>query len=300
MLFFIDESGCDQKEAPYEVLAAISIREDNLWKLINDIHNLEEKCFGLKLTEIEKELKGRKLLKNKIFRLAQQSGPIEQRRRTNLCRDFLLKGYRELKGYGSEERSKEEFTAYGQAILGFVKELIAVCSSYRVKLFASMVVRGAPRPPSGKYLRKDYAYLFERIFYYLEDISPDEQGIIVFDEIEKASARLLIDQMEEYFLNTAKGRMRSSRIIPQPFFVHSELTTAVQIADILAYCLNWGFRITRMNQPIREEMKEYGELASGIRYIGRRFDEFDSQEWPVWGVVELSDLRPRTEREEEK
>ena len=31
-------------------------------------------------------------------------------------------------------------------------------------------------------LRKDYAYLFERFFYFLEDNAAREQGIVVFDE----------------------------------------------------------------------------------------------------------------------
>ncbi len=58
---------------------------------------------------------------------------------------------------------------------------------------------------------------------------PDEMGLIVFDELERTFCRRLLNQMEYYFLNTYKGRQRSSRIVPEPFFVHSDLTTAVQI-----------------------------------------------------------------------
>ena len=48
-------------------------------------------------------------------------------------------------------------------------------------------------------LRKDYAYLFERFFYFLEDNAAREQGIVVFDELEKSQSHLLIDQMHRYF-----------------------------------------------------------------------------------------------------
>ena len=97
-------------------------------------------------------------------------------------------------------------------------------------------------------LRKDYAYLFERFFYFLEDNAAREQGIVVFDELEKSQSHLLIDQMHRYFADTAVGRRRSSRIIPEPFFVHSDLTTGVQIADLVAYVISWGFRICQAIQ----------------------------------------------------
>ena len=89
-------------------------------------------------------------------------------------------------------------------------------------------------------MRRDYAFFFERFFYYLEDISTNEMGLIVFDELEKAKCRILIGQLESYFLETEKGYQRSARIVPEPFFVHSDLTTIVQLADIVAYSLNWG------------------------------------------------------------
>ncbi len=74
-----------------------------------------------------------------------------------------------------------------------------------------------------KLRRKDYAYLFERFFYFLQGCnSPQpiaenaisEQGIIVFDELEKTKSHLLIDQTHRYFKGTATGRQRASLIVP--------------------------------------------------------------------------------------
>ena len=76
--------------------------------------------------------------------------------------------------------------------------------------------------------------------------------------------------MESYFLRSKKGRLRSLRIIPEPFFVHSDLTTAVQLADIVAYSLNLGLRLNHMTQPVREEMKPFGQMAFDLRYRGER------------------------------
>ena len=47
---------------------------------------------------------------------------------------------------------------------------------------------------------------------------------MVFDELEKSQSHLLTDQMRRYFADTVVGQQRSNRIIPEPFFVHSDLT----------------------------------------------------------------------------
>ena len=96
-----------------------------------------------------------------------------------------------------------------QAKLSFVREALFIATRFRCKCFASIIDRDAPRP-AANYLRKDYAYLFERFFYFLEDIGGDVSGIVVFDELEKSSSHILLDQMHRYFRETARGRHRSS------------------------------------------------------------------------------------------
>jgi len=135
-----------------------------------------------------------------------------------------------------------------------VLRVLELCSSYRVKTFAALVHINAPRAADPKLLRRDYAFLFQRFYYYLEDRSASEMGLVVFDELEKAQSRILIHQMERYFLETEKGYQRISRIVPEPFFVHSDLTTAVQLGDIVAYCLNWGTRLNKITVPVRKDL----------------------------------------------
>jgi hypothetical protein len=133
-------------------------------------------------------------------------------------------------------------------------------------------------------------------FYHLEHTSADETGLIVFDELEKAQSRILLEQMGSYFLNSEKGYQRSSRILPEPFFVHSDLTTAVQLADLVAYCASWAIRLNQMTKPARPEMKPLADLVFDLRFVGSRFDETDGKEWPVYGMFYLDDLRPKSER----
>jgi hypothetical protein len=124
--------------------------------------------------------------------------------------------------------------------------------------------------------------------------------LIVFDELEKARCRILLDQLERYFLETEKGYQRSARIVPEPFLVHSDLTTAIQLADIVAYCFNWGTRLRpRMTAPTRPEVEPFARVAFDMRYVGKRYDESGEKGWPYYGVFYLDDPRPRHEREGE-
>ncbi|MFW6053116.1 MAG: DUF3800 domain-containing protein, partial [Desulfosalsimonas sp.] len=59
---FIDESGQDRKESPYEVLAGVAVKDSELWNLIQRIHDLEQDIFGMRISEGALELKAKKLL----------------------------------------------------------------------------------------------------------------------------------------------------------------------------------------------------------------------------------------------
>jgi hypothetical protein len=299
MLFFIDESGHDHGEAPYEVLAGVAIAERDLWNLIQAIRAAEIEYFGVHLSEVGIEFKGKKLLKKKTFRHAGQGPEIETIRRRDLARQFLMKGEREAQGNAPEARTRDEFTAYGQAARAFVRCILGICARYHTKTFAALVNTNAPRAADPNLLRRDYAFLFQRFFYYLEDCSTTEMGLVVFDELEKAQSRILVEQMARYFLETEKGYQRSARIVPEPFFVHSDLTTAVQLADVVAYCFNWGTRLNKMTESTRPEIEPLAQIAFDMRYVGKRLNEKDGNEWPAYGVFYLDDLRPRQEREAE-
>ncbi len=172
MLLFIDESGHDHGDAPYEVLAGVAIRERDLWNLIQAIRNAELEFLGLHMADAGLEMKGRKLLKRKIIRFAGE-GPA---------------------------------------------------------------------------------------------------------------------------LESEKGYQRSARVLPEPFFVHSDLTTVVQIADVAAYCVNWGLRLKGMTEPTRTEIEPLARMVYDMKFVGKWFDELSQQEKPLYGVFYVDDLRPKRER----
>jgi len=282
---FIDESGQDHKNSPYEVLAGVAIEAKKVWQLVQGIQSLEKKLFGTRYSQNDRELKGRRVLKKKTFRLARQLESFESGERKALARKCIRDG---------GNAGKRELTALAQAKIEYVNKLLDECAKCECRFFASIVNPSSPKAEP-RHLRKDYAYLFERFFYYLEDQNNDSSGIIVFDELEKSKSHILVDQMDRYFKQTKKGKQRSGKIIPEPFFVHSELTTGIQIADLVAYIISWNLRIGPMRKKGRKELEYFVGKKKKLSYTAIR--EMNGKEnFKVGSFVYINDLRPQEEQ----
>lgn len=281
---FVDESGQDQKESPYEVLAGVVIEDRKLWPLVHALHKAELDHFGCRYATPERELKAKRLLKAKVFRHARSAEPFEPEDRQNFARTCLEDGAASLPYHHA---------ALGQAKLAYVLKALDLAARFDCKAFASIAPKDAPRPRSD-YLRKDYAYLFERFYFLLREQAGVPLGVVVFDELERSQSHLLIDQMERYFMDTETGRTRRTRIIPEPFFVHSHLTTGIHLADLVAYIISWGVRERGMATPAREELQEVAEATCRLRY--NMTVKTRTRTRTVWAFNVLTDLRPRMER----
>jgi Protein of unknown function (DUF3800) len=213
---FVDESGHDRVHSPYEVLAGVSVKDSDLWSLISALHDAEVRNFGRRYSSGPAELKGSKLLKRKVFQHRALNVTFPDSDLPRLAKEALDQG---------ERAQAVHLKALATAKLKYVEEVFRTCIRFRCHAFASIVETTAPQSSSGG-LRKDYGYLFERFFYFLEDRPSGDAGIIVFDELEKSKSHLLIDQCHRYFKETAVGRQRARLIVPEPFFVHSELLRA--------------------------------------------------------------------------
>lgn len=284
-LLFVDESGQDHGPSPYEVLAGAVVHDAQLWDLVSDLKEAEKRFFGARVTMGADELKGSKLLKRKTFRLASQMEPIPEKDRTELAEALLLDG---------TNPTKERLTALAQAKIAYCQYLFDQCASHNVRFFASIVVPDAPRP-SGTMLRKDYSYLFERLFYFMEAQAEHERAFVVFDELERSRAHVLSDQMSAYFAQTQTGQRRAARIIPEPLFVHSELTTGIQIADLVAYLISWNVRVGKMDRGARTELDNLGTQVLAGRHKAILPRQGFADGFVVWSFAYLDDLRPRDE-----
>lgn len=280
---FVDESGQDGKYSPYEVLAGLAVEDRQLWRLIQAVKCAQEEHFGLRLFDAYRaEAKGQKLLKRKTFKHAAQKPPLPPADRMQLAHMALTDGAN-IKG--------DQLTALGQAKLAYVGKAFELCLEHGAVAFASIVPHNIVRAEYD-YLRKDYAFLFERFYHFLYTRSgvSKPMGTVVFDEVEKKESQILLGQMERYFLHTNKGRRRSNLIIPEPFFVHSDLTTMIQMADLVAYVVSWGVRLSGsvrpMIEPKRDELDSFARQVCRLRY---RNCGLDGRE--MWGFTVIGELK---------
>lgn len=225
-------------------------------------------------------------MKTKVFRQAAGCSPLEPNERQALALECLT---------GGPGATPRQLAALAQAKIAFVTTLFELCAAYRCRAFASIVPRDAPRPTT-KFLRKDYAYLFERFFYFLEDQGPEQLGLVVFDELERSQSHILVDEMRTYFLETQTGRMRSGTVVPEPFFVHSDLTTGIQLADFVAYIVAWGVSVGDMAPAYRSDLEDLGNLVCTLRHRSLR-EMHGNPNFSIWSFAVIQDLRPRDERE---
>lgn len=285
-LLFVDESGHDRGAAPYEVLAGAAVHDTQVWPLVRSIQDAQAVFFGSTANVGIDELKAKTLLKRKVFRLAAQLGPIPQPERAELAAAVRADG---------AHATRAQLTALAQAKIEYCSFVLDCCLASGVRFFASIVDPSAPYP-AGPMLRKDYAYLFERFFNFLNDEPAHERGLVIFDEIERTQAHILVGQMSQYFQETRTGQERSARIVPEPLFVHSDLSTLIQVADLVAYVISWNVRVGRAVAPRRMELDGLGRKVLD----GRHRAIIPRAGYPggfvVWSFDVIDDLRPRSER----
>ena len=253
-LLFLDESGHDHKSMPYEVHGGIAIHDTRLWSFVRTVAEYEEQCFGVLLRHFGTEIKGRKLLDKDRWKWAKQEPELPGQERRRLARRFLEKGRQHPKA----APTRDEFTAYGQASLLLARNVFSALRDCEAKLFAAVIPKGAEKPATieaDAFLRKDLVFLLERYFYFLQQ--KEEVGLLLMDESECRQDHRLVGKLERYFLRTELGRERSTRIVPSPFFVSSEMAYPVQAADLCIYCVDWGFRLPAlgMDAPTRPEIE---------------------------------------------
>lgn len=266
MLFFIDESGYEDELTPYKVLAAVSISEKALGTFHLDYIDLKREILDWTDREIfdpKKEIHAHRFLAKQYF----------------------------------THRNKIE---KGQKHIRFVESTVELLTAYDSHTFAIVISKDAPEQSDPHYLRKDYSYLFERFaenIRYLrscDDRFQNEVAIIIHDSKDIPYSKRLIQQMQEYFSGTGKGISRSEYLCPFPFFSISHLTPFIEIVDLAAYCINWGYRSGPINLKTRKEIEHLGQMFGDLQIS---IDVMRSGKYvKLYGIHFIDDLRPRSEK----
>lgn len=295
-LLFLDESGHDHKVMPYEVHGGIALPVSAVWPFVQGMRALEQEAFGTALHDYGAELKGVHLLDKKRYRwAAQEAEPLPDVVRRQQAQAFLAKGR------AKQPPTRSEFTAYGQACIKMAKSIMDLLQRQDAVVFSVAIPRGAHKPPPShqpENLRRDWVYLFDRYFWFLQE--KNEQGLLVLDHIEHSEDRRFMQRTERYFSLTQNGRVYGRRIVPTPLFVMSDMTYAIQAADVCIYCINWGFRLPErgMDATTRPEIaSDFTTALARLQWGGTA--EKDGQQYPRYSICYVPQLYSENDKRKE-
>lgn len=245
----MDESGHDHKGLPYEVRGGICLDVANVWDITQQIKKLELACFGDHLRNYGSEIKAVKLLEKKRFKWAAAAPRFNADERRNLARGFLARTAR------GEQPPPPMWRAYGQASLEMARGIVHLLVRNNVPVFASLIPKGTASERAefqADYVRKDITFLFERYFYFLEDMQSN--GLLVLDETDRIDDRRYLRCIERYFSAHERCKQIAGLIVPTPLFIGSEMSYAIQAADVVIYMLATAYRPSKsdIRAPGRE------------------------------------------------
>ncbi|MCG8508876.1 MAG: DUF3800 domain-containing protein [Rhodospirillales bacterium] len=284
-LLFMDESGHDHKNMPFEVRGGVAIHAGKVWPFVSDWHKSVKEAFGPQFSELRGEIKGNKLLDRKRIEWSNQMALLDASARHNAVNRFLTKKLQR------ERPTRRDFTGYGQASRLMARYVFDILDRHGAVLFASLIPRGVRQPRNFKYahyLRKDHVFLQERFFYFLE--AKQEHGLFVMDQTEKQNDKRFVKRLQDYYTKTQTGISRTQWVVPTPLFVDSEMSPGVQAADLCLYCINWGFRRSEWNfkGPMREEIHtEFGGRVGQLQFKGEGYDH--ERTFRTFGIVHVPD-----------
>ncbi len=287
-LLFMDESGHDHKNTPYEVRGGVSINIKDVSLLLSDIKISEEKIFGCVLSEYKTEFKGSKLLEKNRFKWSNQAELFVDNKRQKHCRRFLDSKLKK------RVPTRDDFTAYGQASLKMVDAIISLMFKYNINIFAGVIKKMERKPKNynlESFLRKDHIFLFERFGLFLKENK--ETGLLIMDQVEKEADKKFTKQINNYFTRTNKGKELSKYIVSEPLFIESEMNYLIQVADLCIYIINWGYRKSyAMIEDTRKEIQNrYEDKIKELEFKTKTISKKDGKniEINIYGISLTND-----------
>ncbi len=105
-------------------------------------------------------------------------------------------------------------------------------------------------------LPRGYIYLFERINICCSQINENEKGILIFDSQDMRKNEILSKQIGGFFHKSKKG-FSLNQIVPEPYFVSSNICYGIQLADLIAYIVGHKFAHRNELKPFYDQIKEF-------------------------------------------
>jgi len=177
--------------------------------------------------------------------------------------DMELKGRKLLGGRALELPKNRDF----------VEQFITLCKEVGAVFFAVVQDGIFPLASDSKKLPNLYRSLVRRVNTFMADKYPDHQAVFFFDGIDHRTNQKIAISFNNFMYRHHWGQS-SKNILPTPFFCDSEVSPGIQIADVLAYCVN----------------QRYGGRRGYLEDIFKRFRELTynhedpDENFTLWGI----------------
>ncbi len=170
----------------------------------------------------------------------------------------------------------------------FIEEVLSPCKRYQLLAFA-VGMQQIEEPMLVGFSSEEsrifriYHYLLERVEAMMQENYPDDMAMVLLDSSDKETNKRRAIAFGNFLYGHEAGRSMQ-KIVETPFFVSSDLTPGIQIADLFAYAL------AQQNLGRKEaKLKEIGERIRELEWRSNRVDV----EFPLRGF-RFVDLPERT------
>lgn len=205
MLIFLDETFRTRKDKngndiPFGALCGVGIPIETYSKIANIIFKLKLNVMGREYAE-EKELKGKKLLSPRTFRLMEENPDVPQKN------------------------------------INFIKEIIEVLHRNKLPVFGCVCYDQKHKGftcENDELLDSTFRSLCERINMYMKREQMNKKAIIVFDNRDNGTDERNARAVTNFLVRSKSGHSMRSSILEIPMFAISQANNVgLQLADIV-------------------------------------------------------------------
>ncbi len=140
----------------------------------------------------------------------------------------------------------------------FISQLIFLCKEVGAVLFAVVQHGTLTLASESNRLPNLYRALLRRVNTFMQEKFPHDRAVFFFDGIDHQTNRKVAVSFNNFMQRHHWGRAYQN-VIPTPFFCDSEVSPGIQLADVLAYCVNE--RYVGRRGYLEEYFKQFRELA---------------------------------------
>jgi len=280
---YIDESGTPQipGNTSHYVLVGLSIPVSK-WRFCEKEISELKKRYSLENTEIHTGWMLRKYIEQQRIRdfdnmpYDQRKRHVEIERRKEIYRLKKAKASKQLKQTKKNFKKTEPYVhlTYNER-LNFIQELADLIGSWKFARLFGVVIDKTFFDPQRSRLSVDeqaFEQLVSRFEQYLQIISKSSRnneiyGTLIHDNNDTVSFRHT--QLMKNFHRKGTFWISIEKIIETPFFVNSELTSMVQLADLCGYAIRRYYENNETNlfDRIKSRIDRKNGKIVGIRHF---------------------------------